>query len=106
MALPITITHINQLSQCHNKGLPAIFHHNAECIFTSNHDDVTKILDARTTSVLDDIKKAQLIHFAELCPEFRVELAIPRNVVGRNKSSFVQDILLLGNSIVAKGPVD
>ena len=106
MALPITITDVNQLSQCHDKGLPAIFNHNAECIFTSNHDDVTKILDARTTSVLDDIKKAQLIHFAELCPEFRVELAIPRNVVGRNKSSFVQDILLLGNSIVAKGPVD
>ena len=55
---------------------------------------------------LNDIRKVQLIKFAELRPEFSVELAIPRTVVGKNKQSFVQDILLLGNSIVAKAPVD
>ena len=106
MALPITITNIDQLPHIHDKGLPTTINHNYECIFNSNHEIVTKILDDRTTSVLNDIREVQLIKFAELRPEFSVELAIPRNVVGKNKKSFVQDILLLGNSIVAKAPVD
>ena len=106
MALPITLTNIDQLPHIHDKGLPTTINHNYECIFNSNHEIVTKILDDRTTSVLNDIREVQLIKFAELRPEFSVELAIPRNVVGKNKKSFVQDILLLGNSIVAKAPVD
>ena len=106
MALPITITNIDQLPHITDKGLPTTFNHNYDCIFNSNHEIVTKILDDRTTSVLNDIKQLQLIKFAELCPEFSVELAIPRTVVGKNKQSFVQDILLLGNSIIAKSPVN
>ena len=106
MAVPITINHIDQLSQCSDKGLPAILDHNAECVFKSNHDDLTKILDTKVPSVLNNIKKTQLNTFAEICPEFPAELAIPRTVVPRNKHALVQDILLLGNSIVAKAPVN
>ena len=106
MAMPLTLTHVDQLVQCHHQSLPGIFVHNAECIFNSEHDNITKIIDRKAPSVLNDIRDALLKRFAELCPKYSPDLAYNRVVNDKNKHTLVQDILLLGNSIVAKSPVE
>ena len=106
MATPLTITHVDQLVQVHHPSLPDIFVHNAECIFNSEHEKITEIIDPKTPSVLNKIRAALLKRFAELVPKFSPDLANKVAVDTKNKHTFVQDIILLGCSIVAKAPVE
>ena len=103
MATPLTINHIDQLSQIHDQSAPAVVIHNAECIFKSNHVDVTKILDQRTPTNLMKVRGSQLKKVEELFPKYRSEFAHKRTNRD-SKEYLVQDILLLGNTIANNSP--
>ena len=97
---------LDLLQQLPAKEVVAAYSKHAESIFTLNHEQITAILDNRTCKTLNDIRQALLIRFSEVCPRFTVETARFRDHNSPNKDVIVQDILLLGNSIVNKGPVE
>ena len=99
MATPLTINHIDQLSQVHDQRAPTVIIHNAKFIFNSNHDDLTKIIDQRTPTNLIKIRGSQLKKVEELFPKYRSEFAHKRTNRD-NKEFLVQDILLLGTAIL------
>ncbi len=101
----ITNPILDLLQQLPAKELVAAFSKHAESIFTLNNVHITAILDKRTYKILNNIRQALLIRFSEVCPRFTVETARFRAQSSPNKDVIVQDILLLGNSIVNKGPV-
>ena len=103
-ATPLTISHIDQLAQCLDQSLPSIYLHNAECIFNSDHDDLTRILDPKTPTILKNIRQSQLKKVEELHPKYKTEYAHNRTVRS-DKHDLVQDILLLGKTLAVKSPV-
>ena len=103
-ATPLTISHIDQLAQCLDQSLPSIYLHNAECIFNSDHDDLTKILDSKTPTILMKIRQPQLKKVEEVHPKYKADYAHNRTVRS-DKHDLVQDILLLGKTIAVKSPV-
>ena len=101
---PITITHIDQLSQCSDQSLPPIYVHNAECISNTSNNDLTKILDPKTPKILMNVRKAQLNKVEELHPKYKAKYAHIRST-RTDKHEIIQDILLLGDTLATKSPV-
>ena len=97
---------LDVLSKLKDKDLPDMFSKHAESIFILNHDEITAVLDQKTTKNLNNIRKALLVRFSELCHKYTPESVRYRAIETHNRLDFVQDILLLGNSIVNKGPVE
>ena len=104
-ATPVTINHIDQLSQFSDQSLPLIYLHNVVCIFNSEHENLTKILDSKTPTILMKIRQSQLIKVEELDSKFEAKHAHKRNVK-TDKHYIVQDILLLGKTLAVKSPVE
>ena len=103
------ISHAELLEHITDNSLPEVVANCADSIFKLVHDDLTKVLDKRTKVVLNKTRDGLIIKFAELCPQFPAKLARNRSASQGSKDTkhtFVQDILLLGSSIIAKAPVE
>ena len=97
---------VDSLDHIKDSVLPGFIAQSAETIFNINHDELTKSLDPKTPTLLIQIRKELLIRFSKICPQFTPCLAISRPKSANSKEALVQDILMLGNSIIAKKPVE
>ena len=106
MAPPSEST-LEQLRLFQENALPGVLEHNAEAIFALDHDELKSFLDdLKTIKILRQTREELLKRFSAICPKYTPNLAKSRSNSSDAKHAYIQDILLLGNSIIAKSPVD
>ena len=89
-----------------DKHLPQLVVTNAQTIFNLKDTEVRETFDSKSVTVLKSTRDAMLTHFAELCPKYPANAAHARKQTKDIKETLVQDIIILGACIIAKGPVE